>query len=206
MNQPPTTPPITPPRPSLPDWFPERLLTAADLAALPDELPSGPVVYELDNGRLIIMAPPGGRHGSVENKFAGAFLYEGEKRGHGRAYCGEVGIVLWQNPDRVVGADAVFITNKSLPARLSPEGYLLTIPELAVEVLGKNDSFLSILAKVHDYLKAGVIEVWVANPATRTVRSYRQGKDFVEYTENDTLTVEDLIPDFSLSVRDVFQD
>ena len=36
-----------------------RLFTVADLAALPDELPSGPVHYELDNGRLITMPPPG---------------------------------------------------------------------------------------------------------------------------------------------------
>lgn len=36
------------------------LLTAADLAALPDELPSGPVKYELDNGRLVIESMRGG--------------------------------------------------------------------------------------------------------------------------------------------------
>ena len=36
-----------------------RLLTAADLAVLPSQLPSGPVLWELDNGRLVVMAPPG---------------------------------------------------------------------------------------------------------------------------------------------------
>lgn len=36
------------------------LLTAADLAVYPDDLPSGPVKYELDNGRLIVDAMPGG--------------------------------------------------------------------------------------------------------------------------------------------------
>jgi Uma2 family endonuclease len=34
---------------------PDRLLTIADVAALPSELPSGPVQYELKDGRLIIM-------------------------------------------------------------------------------------------------------------------------------------------------------
>ena len=37
-----------------------RLLTVADLAVFPDELPSGPVKYELDDGKLVMMAPPGG--------------------------------------------------------------------------------------------------------------------------------------------------
>jgi Uma2 family endonuclease len=100
----------------------------------------------------------------------------------------------------------VFIANKSLPIRLSPEGYLFTIPELAVEVLGKNDTFASIQKKVEDYLKAGVVEVWVANPATRTVRTYRNGRDPIELGVDDTLTVEDIIPGLSLPVREVFRD
>lgn len=33
----------------------QRLLTVADLAVLPSDLPSGTVLYELDNGRLVIM-------------------------------------------------------------------------------------------------------------------------------------------------------
>jgi hypothetical protein len=37
----------------------EHRLTAADLAALPTDLPSGSVKYELDDGRLVPMSPPG---------------------------------------------------------------------------------------------------------------------------------------------------
>ena len=37
----------------------QRLLTAADLAVLPRHSPSGDVKYELDDGRLVVMAPPG---------------------------------------------------------------------------------------------------------------------------------------------------
>ena len=54
-----------------------RLLTAADLAELPSELPSGTVRYELDDGRLIVMAPPGDEHGAVELRIAAALLYQG---------------------------------------------------------------------------------------------------------------------------------
>src|SRR2546423_1148234 len=104
-----------------------RLLTAADLAALPAELPSGPVLYELDNGRLNIMPPPGDLHGAIETKVAANLFFQGEKGGHGKARSGDVGVILWRNPDRVVGADVVFIANSSLPIRVSAEGYLETI-------------------------------------------------------------------------------
>src|SRR5687768_13120162 len=79
----------------------ERCYTAADLAAMPDELPSGPVRYELDNGRLISMAPPGSDHGSVELRIGSALLVQGECRGHGIAKSA-TGVILWRDPDRVV--------------------------------------------------------------------------------------------------------
>lgn len=94
----------------------ERQYTVADLAEMPAELPSGPVRWELDNGRLVSMAPPGDEHGAVELKIAGALLYQGEMRGFGKARSGGSGVVLWRNPDRTVGADAVFIAAASLPS------------------------------------------------------------------------------------------
>jgi Uma2 family endonuclease len=182
----------------------QRLLTVADLTALPSDLPSGTVLYELDNGRLIIMPPRGDIHGAVESKFTGVFLYEGEKRGHGKVRCGDVAIVLWRNPDRVVGADVAFITNASLPIRLSPEGYLETIPELIVEVKSKNDTLPEVERKVADYFRAGVKVVLVPDPAKKTVTVYRPGQTAQVFTEKDVLTVEDIIPSFKMLVADAF--
>src|SRR5262245_19817741 len=182
----------------------QRLLTIADVAALQDELPSGPVRYELDNGRLIIMPPAGGDHGGVENKFAGEFLFQGERKGRGKAKCGDVGVILWRDPDRLVGSDVVFVTKDALPIKLSREGYLETIPKLIVEVKSKNDTMPEVEDKVADYLRAGVWLVWVADSKTRTVTEHRPGKEPTIHTENDVLTAEDIIPGFRLAVRDVF--
>ena len=183
-----------------------KLFTAADLAMMPTDLPSGPVIYELHHGRLITMPPPDDIHGAAETKFAGAFLYEGEFRGLGKARSGEVGIVLARNPDHVVGADVVFIANRSLPIRRSPEGYLETIPDLVVEVRNKNDTQPAIQRKVDDYLAAGVRVVWVPDPAARIVTEHRPGAEPRVYLEDDTLTVEDVIPGFQLLVRDALQE
>src|SRR5689334_22117731 len=109
-----------------------KLFTAADLELLPTELPSGPVLYEIHHGRLVTMCPPGDFHGAVENKIASALYTQGEEKGHGKARCGEVTIIIARNPDHVLLADALFVTNVRLPIRRSPEGYLETIPELIV--------------------------------------------------------------------------
>jgi Uma2 family endonuclease len=181
-----------------------RLLTIADVAALPSELPSGPVCYELNNGVLVIMPPPGNIHGAVESNMATELKTQGERRGFGKARSGDVGIILWRNPDRLVGADAAFISNASLPIRCSPEGYLETIPELTFEARSKNDTMPEVLAKVADYHKAGVRVVWVADPGPKTVTEYRPGQPPKVYGINDTLTVDDLIPGFRMPVQQVF--
>src|SRR6478672_6659874 len=97
-----------------------RLLTAPDVAVLPRTLPSGDVKYELHDGRLIIMPPPGDIHARRQARFVAYLFTHGEQPGHGEAR-GEVGVLLRRNPDHLLGPDAVFIARTSLPPRLSPE-------------------------------------------------------------------------------------
>ncbi|MGE0606480.1 MAG: Uma2 family endonuclease [Pirellulales bacterium] len=181
-----------------------KALTAADLAALPSDLPSGPVLYELENGRLIIMSPPGYIHGRVEIAIASAFYEQGDRRGLGETVGGETGVILWRDPDRVVGVDVAFVAKASLPIKLSPEGYLETIPDLVVEVRSKNDSPGYVRRKVDDYLAAGVRIVWTVDPAARSLIEYRRDTAGRTFTEADTVTVEDVLPGFRLVLATLF--
>jgi Uma2 family endonuclease len=151
------------------------------------------------------MPPPGDIHGAVESNIIAQLKNLGEFRDLGKARCGDVGLILWRGPDRVVGADAVFIGNASLPLRLSPEGYLETIPDLVVEVRSKNDTLSAVQRKVYDYLKAGVRIVWVADPEARTVTAHRSGQEPHVFGQADDLVIADIIPGFRMSVADVFR-
>jgi Uma2 family endonuclease len=188
------------------EGYEPKLLTAADLAVLPSELPSGTVRYELHHGVLVTMPPPGDIHGAVESNLAAELKVQGERRGHGKARSGDVGVVLARNPDHVYGPDAVFITNARLPIRRSPEGYLETIPELIVEVRSKNDSLAALERKAQDCLQAGAVVVWVVDPISRTVVEYRQCVASRTYAEDDTLSVPDLIPGCALLVREALRE
>jgi Uma2 family endonuclease len=184
----------------------DRLFTVADLEFMPKDLPSGPVDYELDNGRLVfIMVPPGDVHGAIQSNIATELKIQGERKGHGKART-EVGIVLWRNPDRVLGADVVFVANKSLPIRRTTEGYLETIPELVVEIRSKNDSLKYVQRKVRDYLKAGVEIVWVADSTVLTVTVHSATGEPIVFGENDVMHLSELIPGFSMPVSDVFKE
>jgi Uma2 family endonuclease len=178
-----------------------RLLTVADLAAMPTSLPSGDVRYELDDGVLVPMPPPGDIHGKRQARII-HHLIVAEDAGLGEAR-GEVGIILRRNPDRVVGADAAFILTASLPVRRSPEGYLETIPELVVEVRSKNDTNPEIVGKNEEYFRAGVQVVWVIDPAARTVAAHNADGSVQIFRDADALTC-GLLPGFTLPVANLF--
>ncbi len=129
------------------------------------------------------------------------FIY-GQQRGYGGAR-GEVGIILRRYPDHLRGPDAAFLTTAQLPPLVSPEGYLVTIPELVVEVRSKNDTQPDVDEKVNDYLTAGAVLVWVADPDARTVTAYQANQTPVVFTATDTLIALPVFPGFAVLVSDL---
>lgn len=181
-----------------------RRLTVADLAALPSELPSGPVKFELDEGRLVQgTAPPGSDHGRMQSRVVYALTKYAEAHELGITFA-EVAIVLKRNPDRVFGADAAFVATRSLPVRTSPEGYLETIPEIVVEVRSKNDSIPKLQRKVTKYLRAGVRIVWLIDTASKTVTMCRDQVASLELQPGDTLTADGVISGIQIPVAELF--
>ena len=179
-----------------------RLFTVADLAAMPDALPSGPVRYELDDGVLIAMAPAADIH-SAKQFVAGVILYlhaQAKGLGEGRT---ESAIILRRNPDRVAIADAAFLTTDQFPLKHSKEGYLETIPKLTVEVKSKNDSWPEVESKVAEYLAAGVELVWVLDQKASAIRAYAANQPTQVFAAADTLTAP-FLPGFAVPVADFF--
>jgi Uma2 family endonuclease len=178
--------------------------TAADLAVFPTSLPSGDVDYELDQGRLVLMVPPGHPHGLVQLQIAGEFLIQGQRAGFGQAVTDEA-VVLSRNPDTVLSPDVAFISKSKLPVRVSREGYLETIPDIVVEVRSKNDTHAELERKAETFLSAGVGLVLIADPEAKTIAAFRAGAERRVYFESDTFALDDPIPGFRLSVREVFR-
>jgi Uma2 family endonuclease len=181
-----------------------RLFTAADLAAMPELLPSGSVSYELLHGVLMPMSPPIARHGSIQATISAELIFQGQRKGHGSGYT-EVGILLAREPDHVLGPDAAFVTKYSLPVQLTPEGYLQTIPQLIVEIRSKNESAKDLAEKVADYLKAGAVLVWVIEPTLESVVEHRMNLPPKTFQKSETLSCEDVIPGFRLALAELFR-
>ncbi|MFQ5859132.1 MAG: Uma2 family endonuclease [Anaerolineae bacterium] len=174
-----------------------RLITGEELLAMGD---IGPC--ELIDGRIVHMTPAGGEHGVVEfdlGRHLGNFVAD---RRLGWVMGGEVGIYTRRNPDRVRGADVVFISRDRLPE--PPKGYLEVAPELVVEVMSPNDRWQSVQDKMEEYFAIGVQWVWIVQPANRTVLVYRSITELQKFGEEDTLNGEGVLEGFALPVASLF--
>jgi Uma2 family endonuclease len=192
--------------PLLDAQIPTRRLTAADLAALPEMLPSGPVSYELFSGRLIMMSPTAGSHGEIQAAIARELGIQAVKPGFGKVWV-ESGFLIRSIPDTTLfGPDVAFICTARLPVKNTKEGFIETLPDLVVDVRSKNDTKAYLREKVKTYLDAGVGQVWVAEPETRSITIHQAGEDPQEIELAGTISDREFphIPGLELVLAEVF--
>jgi Uma2 family endonuclease len=72
-----------------------------------------------------------------------------------------------------------------------------------VEIASPDDAPADVLAKVADWLAAGVRLVWVLDPARVQARVHRRDGGQSLIADDGMLSGEDVLPGFSCSLRDV---
>ncbi|MBI2298018.1 MAG: Uma2 family endonuclease [Armatimonadetes bacterium] len=154
---------------------------------------------ELIEGRVITMAYGGGGHGRRSAKLLAALDAWGEGTGLGTAFPPETGFLLARDPDTVRVPDGAYVNWDRLGDEVA-EGVVPVAPDLAVEVVSPTDRRGDVLAKVGVWLNAGTDVVIVVWPRSDRVSLYRQGVDPVNLGPGEIITVEDVLPGFSLPV------
>jgi Uma2 family endonuclease len=84
-------------------------------------------------------------------------------------------------------------------------GFWATAPDLVAEIVSPHNRASDIQDKVTDYLSAGVRLVWVVDPGTRTVTTYRSLKQVQVLIDEYILDGADILPGFQLSLTELFQ-
>jgi Uma2 family endonuclease len=102
--------------------------------------------------------------------------------------------------------DAAFISWGQYPKRKRRRGEIpRVVPDLVVEVLSKGNTPREMARKLDEYFRAGVRLVWYVDPAKRTVRVYTAREEPTLLRENQTLDGGDVLPGFSLKIREWFR-
>jgi Uma2 family endonuclease len=101
--------------------------------------------------------------------------------------------------------DVAFVSWDRLPNRRIPDVPVPdVVPDLAVEVLSKNNQPGEMARKRDEYFQAGVRLVWEIDPRARTVRVYSAADRFHDLTAADTLSGGAVLPGFTLSLQHLF--
>lgn len=178
-----------------------ELVTAAELLEWQDDGKR----RELIRGEVIEMSPAGREHGKIAMRFGSALEQYVATQGLGEVYAAETGFRLSLEPDTVRAPDVSFVARERAEAITDVTGYLPGAPDLAVEVVSPSDRFSAVEEKVWEWLNAGARMVVVLNPRSRTATVYRSRTDIVVLQESEALDGGDVVPGWSVSLREMFR-
>jgi Uma2 family endonuclease len=175
-----------------------KLLTAEQYAAVADDSYS-----ELVRGEIVMMNMPSHDHGVLCNRVGriiGNFVEDHDLG----TVTAQSGMITERDPDSVRGPDIAFFSYDRIPKHERTVVYPRSSPELVFEVNSPNDRWPEIYAKVAEYLKAGVVVVSVIDPKTETIAVFRADRPEQQFRLDDTLTLPEVLPGFSVPVRKMF--
>jgi Uma2 family endonuclease len=174
-------------------------MTADELEALPDD----GNFYELVRGELICMAPSAYLPGAVVGRTMGALAAFVYPRNLGDLGSADTGFRLEHDPDTVRAPDIWFVRAGRVPIGDAAAHFYRGPPDLAVEVLSPTDRYRDVMAKVRDYLAAGTPLVWVIDPLGRSAAVFRGGGAAQLLGEDGILDGGEVLPEFSVSLREL---
>ena len=112
----------------------ERWVTAEEFSRIPND----DYHYELVEGRVVRVSPPGSRHAVLAMQIAA--LLHGYVMAHGLGrVMTPAGFTLARNPDTVREPDVAFVRQDHIPKTGVPDGYWPGPPDLAIEVRSSGD-------------------------------------------------------------------
>ena len=179
----------------------QGLLTAEDLLRLESKEVKG----ELIRGVLHERVPSGGRHGEIAVALATELRTFVRPRRLGRVGGTDTGVLLERNPDTVREPDVFFISAERLPLDVTPSGYYEIVPDLVVEIRSPSDTIAEFNEKIAMWLREGARMALAVFPDTGTAKVHRPDGSTVDLAIDDAFSGEDVLPEFSCQMRDIFE-
>ncbi len=166
--------------------------------------------FELIDGERIALVPPVAEHGEVIAILLEALILYRQTYGY-FIYYTEMPFVLESLPNWVKGSRVpdLMLYDKARFQAYQAENPdwkakpFIIIPDLCVEVISANDSYIDVDAKVERYLADGVRLVWVFNPRQKSIAIHTPDS-IRRLSEDDALDGGEVLPSFSVPVGTLF--
>lgn len=137
-------------------------------------LPEGPPYDELDEGVLIQMTPPHGRHQEILTKLLVDVYKYLEASKSGKIWP-DIGVELKES--RIYVPDISFLRNENLSRYDEESGRIVGPPDLVVEIISPESVRRDRLVKYNSYLECGVTWYWIVDPVSLIIEEYQASPD-----------------------------
>ncbi len=162
--------------------------------------------FELINGELVEMAPPGGEHSTIAGEIYHYFRLFDPERNLGTPTV-DAGYHPPAGRDTVLSPDAAFTGIERAPKPF-PKTWVPVMPDIAVEVKSPNDSLAELRRKAAIYLQHGSQLVWIIIPdqgSAEVCRLDASGEIQTEFISADgSLSGDPVLPGFRLELSALF--
>jgi Uma2 family endonuclease len=175
-------------------------LTAEDL--LRPDTPYGDC--ELWDGTAVVREPSGGGSDFVTARVTFALQLYLRDHALGRGTGSEAGWLVARDPDRLLAADAAFVSFARLP-EIPSRGFCPCTPEFVVETRSPSDRWPTLLAKAGVWMGHGACVVWLIDPMSRTVTILRPGADPLTLGPGASADAEPTLPGFRVELASLFE-
>ena len=177
----------------------QTLISLEEYVALP--VKEG-LSYEYDEGRVIEVPTHSLESGEIQFKVGRLFgnFFEAAKLDF--IVAGAAGFWLTPEVERI--PDACVIRRDKAESMEVFHGSRRGAPELAIEIVSKNDTAEEMERKIDQYLAAGAVAVVVLYPEARHVRVCRSGGETRRLGAGESLEIAELLPGLRIPIDELF--
>jgi Uma2 family endonuclease len=151
-------------------------------------------------GEIIIMSPTGGETGKYNAELNAEFVIWNRQKKLGVIFDSSTCFKLPKGSNR--SPDVAYIQKERWDKLTEEEKTTFSpiAPDFVLELMSKTDSLRDIQEKMQEYMENGVKLAWLINPQKKQVEIYRQGreKEVLDYPQ--TISGEEVLPEFILDL------
>jgi Uma2 family endonuclease len=155
-------------------------------------------------GEIIIVSPTGGETGNYNAELNADFVVWNRRKKLGKIFDSSTCFKLPKGSNR--SPDVAYIKNERWDELTEEEKTKFSpiAPDFVLELMSKTDSLKNTQDKMEEYMDNGVKLGWLINPEKKQVEIYRQGqkKEVLDYPQ--TISGEDILPEFTLDLSPIW--
>ncbi|WP_339390510.1 Uma2 family endonuclease [Crocosphaera watsonii] len=156
------------------------------------------------NGEIIIMSPTGGETGNKNAELITDFCLWNRRQKFGQIFDSSTGFKLPLGSKR--SPDVAYIQQERWDklTQEEKEKFPPIAPDFVLELKSKTDSLKEVQKKMQEYMDNGVKLGWLINTEKKQVEIYRQGQGKEVLDNPQTLSGDDILPEFRLDLALIF--